>query len=74
MSTVDGQSAPGGSPSSEPVDLEIEAVVIPVARADRYKGVLHRPRLESRRRLLFRQRLPGRAIHATGIAVSGAVR
>ena len=38
MSTVDGQSAPGGSPSSEPVDLKLEAVVIPVADADRSKA------------------------------------
>jgi len=29
MSTVDGQSAPGGSPSTEPADLKLEAVVIP---------------------------------------------
>src|SRR5277367_5496636 len=32
MSTVDGQSAPGG-----PADLKLEAVVIPVADADRSK-------------------------------------
>ncbi len=38
MSTVDGQSAPGGSPSSEPADLKLEAVVIPVADADRSKA------------------------------------
>jgi catechol 2,3-dioxygenase-like lactoylglutathione lyase family enzyme len=38
MSTVDGQSALGGSPSSEPVDLKLEAVVIPVADADRSKA------------------------------------
>ena len=37
-STVDGQSAPGGSPSSEPADLKFEAVVIPVADADRSKA------------------------------------
>ena len=37
MSTVDGQSAPGGSPSTEPAELELEAVVIPVADADRSK-------------------------------------
>jgi len=35
MSTVDGQSAPGGPPSGEPADLKLEAVVIPVADADR---------------------------------------
>jgi hypothetical protein len=35
MSTVDGQSAPSGLPSSEPADLNLEAVVIPVADADR---------------------------------------
>lgn len=35
MSTVDGQSAPGVSPSSEPADLKLEAVVIPAADADR---------------------------------------
>jgi hypothetical protein len=35
MKTVDRQSAPGGSPSSEPPDLKLEAVVIPVADADR---------------------------------------
>src|SRR5277367_5668581 len=33
MSTVDGQSAPGG-----PADLKLEAVVIPVADADRSKA------------------------------------
>src|ERR1700722_1391770 len=38
MSTVDGQSAPGGSPSTEPGDLKLEAVVIPVADADRSKA------------------------------------
>ncbi len=38
MSTVDGQSAPGGSPSGEPADLKLEAVVIPVADADRSKA------------------------------------
>jgi catechol 2,3-dioxygenase-like lactoylglutathione lyase family enzyme len=38
MSTVDGQSAPGGSPSGEPADLTLEAVVIPVADADRSKA------------------------------------
>jgi len=37
MSTVDGQSGPGGSPSSEPADLKLEAVVIPVVDADRSK-------------------------------------
>jgi catechol 2,3-dioxygenase-like lactoylglutathione lyase family enzyme len=35
LSTLDGQSAPGGSPSNEPADLSLEAVVIPVADADR---------------------------------------
>ncbi|HWD56332.1 MAG TPA: VOC family protein [Acidimicrobiales bacterium] len=35
MSTVDGQSAPGGSPSGVPADLKLEAVVIPVGDADR---------------------------------------
>ncbi len=34
MSTVDEQSAPGASTSSEPADLKLEAVVIPVARVD----------------------------------------
>ncbi len=38
MSTVDGQSAPGASPSSDPADLKLEAVVIPVADADRSKA------------------------------------
>src|SRR3984957_18911491 len=38
MSTVDGQSAPGGSPSTEPGDLKLEAIVIPVADADRSKA------------------------------------
>jgi len=38
MSTVDGQSAPGGSPSREPADLKLEAVVIPVADVDRSKA------------------------------------
>src|SRR5271170_2043072 len=38
MSTLDGQSAPGGSQSSEPVDLKLEVVVIPVADADRSKA------------------------------------
>ena len=38
MSTVDGHSAPGGSPSCEPADLKLEAVVIPVADADRSKA------------------------------------
>jgi hypothetical protein len=37
MSTVHRQSAPGGSPSREPADLEREEVVIPVAEADRSK-------------------------------------
>ena len=74
MSTVDGQSAPGGSLSSEPADLKLEALVIPVADADRSNRVLRRPRLEARRRLLLRQWLPGRAVHATRIAVLRAVR
>jgi hypothetical protein len=38
MSTVEGQYAPGGSPSREPADLELEEVVIPVAEADRSKA------------------------------------
>ncbi len=38
MSTVDGQRTPGGSPSSEPADLKLEAVVIPVADVDRSKA------------------------------------
>ncbi len=39
MSTVPGQSgAAGGSPSSEPADLKLEVVVIPVADADRSKA------------------------------------
>ena len=38
MSNVDGQSAPGRSPSSEATDLKLEAVVIPVADADRSKA------------------------------------
>jgi catechol 2,3-dioxygenase-like lactoylglutathione lyase family enzyme len=38
MSTVDRQSgAAGGSPSSQPVDLKLEVVVIPVADAQRSK-------------------------------------
>ena len=38
MSNVDGQSAPGGKPSRPPADLKLEAVVIPVADADRSKA------------------------------------
>ena len=38
MSTVDGQSAPGGPPNSAPADLKLEAVVIPVSDADRSKA------------------------------------
>jgi len=38
MSTVDGQSAPGGSLESGLVDLKLEAIVIPVADADRSKA------------------------------------
>ena len=38
MNILDEQSAPGGSPSSEPTDLKLEAVVIPVADADRSKA------------------------------------
>jgi catechol 2,3-dioxygenase-like lactoylglutathione lyase family enzyme len=38
MNTVDGQIAPDGSPGSEPADLKLEAVVIPVADADRSKA------------------------------------
>ena len=38
MSTLLGQSVPGGTPSNEPTDLKLEAVVIPVADADRSKG------------------------------------
>ena len=38
MSTADGQSAPRGSPESEPADLKLEAVVIPVSDADRSKA------------------------------------
>jgi catechol 2,3-dioxygenase-like lactoylglutathione lyase family enzyme len=47
MSTVDGQISSGGSPSSEPPDLKLETVVIPVADADRskafYAGLGRRP-------------------------------
>jgi hypothetical protein len=39
MSTVDGHSAPGGSPSSEPADLKLEAVVLP---AGDLAAALHR--------------------------------
>jgi len=38
MSTVDGQSASGGSPGNEPGYFKLEAVVIPVADADRSKA------------------------------------
>jgi catechol 2,3-dioxygenase-like lactoylglutathione lyase family enzyme len=38
MSTVNGQGASGGWPSSEPGDLKLEAVVIPVAHVDRAKA------------------------------------
>jgi catechol 2,3-dioxygenase-like lactoylglutathione lyase family enzyme len=38
MSTVDAESAPGGEPRSELADLKLEAVVIPVADADRSKA------------------------------------
>ncbi len=38
MSIVDGQGAPGGLPNSEPADLKLEAVVIPVADADHSKA------------------------------------
>src|ERR1700722_19478817 len=39
MSTVDGQDGEtGGRESSEPVDLKVEVVVIPVADADRSKA------------------------------------
>jgi catechol 2,3-dioxygenase-like lactoylglutathione lyase family enzyme len=39
MSTVDGRSGEtGGTTSSEPVDLKLEAVVLPVADADRSKA------------------------------------
>ena len=39
MSTVDGRSGEtGGAASSEPVDLKLEVVVIPVADADRSKA------------------------------------
>jgi catechol 2,3-dioxygenase-like lactoylglutathione lyase family enzyme len=38
MSNLDGQNEPGGSPSSDPSDLKLEAVVIPVADADRCKA------------------------------------
>jgi hypothetical protein len=37
MSTVDEQSAPGASTSSEPADLKLEAVVIRVADTYRSK-------------------------------------
>ena len=46
----------------------------PRGRRRSLQGVLRRPRLEARRRPLLRQRLPGRAIHATGIAVFCAAR
>ena len=46
----------------------------PGGRRRSLQGVLLRPRMEARRRLLLRQRVPGRAIHATGIAVLCAVR
>ena len=46
----------------------------PRRRRRSLQGVLLRPRMEARRRLLLRQRVPGRAIHATGIAVFCAVR
>jgi len=38
MGTVDRQGAPHGSPRSRPADLKLEAVVIPVADADRSKA------------------------------------
>src|SRR5579859_26788 len=38
MSTVDGQGAPVGSPSSDPTDLKLEAIVVPMADADRSKA------------------------------------
>jgi catechol 2,3-dioxygenase-like lactoylglutathione lyase family enzyme len=38
MSTLDGHVAPIGSPSNQPADLKLEAVVIPVVDADRSKA------------------------------------
>jgi catechol 2,3-dioxygenase-like lactoylglutathione lyase family enzyme len=38
MSTTDQPTAPGGTPVRQPADLKLEAVVIPVADADRSKA------------------------------------
>ena len=59
---------------STPVDLKLEAVVVPVTDVDHARGVLRSPGVEARRRLPVRQRLPRRAAHATGLGMLGAVR
>ena len=49
-------------------DLKLEAVVIPVADVDRAKAFYEQLGVEARRRLRLRQRLPGRPVHAAGLA------
>jgi hypothetical protein len=75
MRTVDGQDGETGrTANGADVDLKLEAAVLPVADADQPQGVPRRPRMEARRRPFLRQRLPGRAVHATRFAVLRAVR
>ena len=56
------------------VDLKLEAVVIPVADVDRAKAFYAELGWRLDADFAVRQRLPGRPVHAAGLAVLGPVR
>ena len=75
MSTteVSTQTATGDA-SAPKVPFKLEAVVIPVTDVDRAKAFYSEPRVEARRRLRLRQRLPGRPVHPARLGLLGPVR
>ena len=62
------------TPKARAVDMKLEIVVIPVSDVDRAKRFLREARLEARRRLRRRRRLPRDPVHAAGLRVLGHLR
>ena len=61
-------------PKARTVDMKLEIVVIPVSDVDRAKEFYGEPRMEARRRLRRRRRLPRDPVHAARLGVLGHLR
>jgi hypothetical protein len=70
MSSTEDRTSGGGMASVKHLDLKLEVVVIPVSDVDPRERVLRRPRVEARRRLLVRQRLPSCQLTPPGSGTS----